>query len=496
MSPPSLPVEITDFIVDILVEDPFPEWYAHALDVANLAHVSHIFRNRINHHRFAKIAIHHAHRISDTYELLENDDVWGNDADRIHAHTKIFEVILIEPERTLDLAFTRHSFEMEFLLNNVLKKYPAGKAPDIAPSFIWDVKVETSWCNKHFFDWTSMSHGMQSAFRNMLQESRLGKLCIASLQNIPQDLIHACPIPELHFTDVSFTDPPLPPKLGHHTDKDVVQHVRGILSPWHLQHATSFATDHSTSVSDFFGAGFYNTGRQLTPIFPNVDTLVCCICNEDEFGMTTTLMRHAKNAKFVSIGIYEPMKLPRSIAFNTFTNLETLHLTYYGALRPLAPDYPEYVRNVINPLLPSIPSVQRLGISLIIFSTNDYTVDLDRIFEGHDFTPIDEFLSDRPPASLKAVEIFLEVVLTTTSAFHAQSFYAERFNEEGGRYAQDALFPQLAGLGRPELKITLVPMLHGSIDVEHYSSSPHYRWSYADGGIVPPESSEADSDSD
>ncbi|KAF9472637.1 hypothetical protein BDN70DRAFT_998085 [Pholiota conissans] len=462
MSPPLLPSELKDSIIDLVhISDNVDNTRSTTLSALALS--CRAFRQRVNHHRFDRIEIPRIEDILPLYSLLLTDSIWENENERLSTHVSVFAVNMMGTLKQYRLfpVLTTGSFELEFILNNIFKAYFNNQAYDRSLSFTWRVEIwKPRTTTIEGLDWPDMSDGLQSAFRQLLQHPRLTQLDIYSLHNVPRDLIRSSFIEELQLTEVYFAE----------ADSTVPQ--EGILDEWHLRHLTAFVTDptHSTPLLDYIGRNTY-AGKSLPHgIFPQLKTLVCCLLSEEQCETMTTLIQSAKNVMNLSLSIIDTEKLPR-LPYHSLVNLESLLLCHLGALRPLAFDYLERVRGIIAPIYPCIPPIQTLEILTGIVSANKYSLDSESLFKGHDFSAIDDYLAEFSPPSLQCIEIHFRVVFTSCT-----DKFGYDFHKQGTDYVERVLFPKLSSMESLELRVLLTWIAYPDIPEEHYSCHPLHGW--------------------
>ncbi|KAF9481645.1 hypothetical protein BDN70DRAFT_919715 [Pholiota conissans] len=384
---PHLPTELIDTVIDLAND--FSNKNSRSRTLSALAGVSRLFRHRVNYHRFAKVLINRIDHITQVHNLLNNDFVWEVYDERIKARIQHFEVDLTYEEVHLKYSLNNDSTRLESVIQNVIQREGPGMM------FTWDVQIQR-FSGTQLLDWTFMSHSLQSALQNFLQES--------------------------HFTAIR-------------------------------------VYEESSSAS----------------IFSQMKVLNCCICDSDEYDMTLGLMRRTKDVHVLAIAFPEPVELPGPLIYDHFANLDTVRLTYYGALRPLSMEYSNLMKNAMNPFKPTVPTIRELRISLSLVSTNENKTDLQTVFSGHDFSPIDDYLSSSPHETLEVIDIHLNVAVSAWQ-YGSRDFFREEFRYGEGRdYARSVLFPKLARLGRPTLKIKMR---------SHYYSSTDYKWKYGVGIVA------------
>ncbi|KAF9481624.1 hypothetical protein BDN70DRAFT_930729 [Pholiota conissans] len=455
----ALPTELLHEIIDIVASD-FSDKARLSKDLSSLALVSRTSRNHVNQHRFKEVKICNEDDIIHFFAFPQNAQ-----NNPLSAYVRRLEIDIVDD--TADSYLSRDN-KMRQVLDNAFQynEHPY-KHPSL--TFIWDVKYKPAkYGVKGPLSWKNLHSSVQSAFRKILQNPALSTLKVYSLGAVPRDLLQLCKATEYTFADVTFQTP------SSHVEAE------GILNPWQLHNITSFTTNHSTALVNYFGVNSTDRGNLEPPQFDQIQYLACCVCNDEEYNKTTELMQRAKATRYLSLTILEPMVLLKPLPYNYLEKLDCLCIEYYGALRPHNQKYSENVRNIVNPFLPSIPPVRTLKLCFTIFSTNNHNTELDRIFdyESHDFSPIEKFLAGSSPSTLDVIEIHIKVWATVRYA--EEKLLENRLADEGPLYVQTMFFPNLAELATrstdstPTLQIYVKPYLTDEFEDEQLSGDPCY----------------------
>ncbi|KAF9472675.1 hypothetical protein BDN70DRAFT_937997 [Pholiota conissans] len=459
LSPPLLPVELKWSIIDHV------RAFSDNDTLATLALVCRAFRRRVNYHRFRTVKIRDINDIRPTYRLLTNDCIWSSPHERLNAHVNLFEVKMLNSKKYFKrrCVLTSNSSKLEFIFHNIFQTYSSDidQSSNVSLSFTWDVRIWNPRSDeKDRLDWTNLGLGLQSAFRTMLRHPHLDRLKICALENVPRDLIRESPINNLQFSEVGFS-----------RDLGAFQH-EGILSGWHLQHLTRLVIDHSTPFVELIGLDVYGA-ESPTIVFPRLQALTSCVCDEMQYEMTVAVMQRARNVQHLSLAVLEPGKLPKEFPYTQLQKLETLCLVSGGTLRPFAQNYQRTVRDIITPLLPSIPPIRHLEIHIAIASTSSLVLENEAIFKGHDFSALDNFLGKSSPPSLETLKVRLTIEVFGSSNWWKMKDFLER---EGGEYVQSVCFPKLAKMMSPVLMVGIDVDLDFDIPEEYFSNDLIYEW--------------------
>jgi hypothetical protein len=279
-----IPPELAESVIDEVTA--FSHTPTCTSTLSSLALVSHAFRHRVNKHRFREITLIRTDEVRVFAFLLKTDSrLWPQD-EGLHAYIRKVKIFLGGSRHgNMDVLPMLNSGYMKFILDKLFRRYTRDHAPALSFSLVWGVTVGCERLSdsdeRYQLDWEDLDDDLQSSFLNMVQESCLTDLHVLSLDNIPRDLVHKCDISTLSFVNVTFA-----------SSLDLDQSTEGILDSWHLEHINEFTTDHSTSPMDYIGTVAYHASPS-TPIFPNLNHLVCCICDDKEYEMTVALMQRA-----------------------------------------------------------------------------------------------------------------------------------------------------------------------------------------------------------
>ncbi|KAF9484144.1 hypothetical protein BDN70DRAFT_180278 [Pholiota conissans] len=489
MLDPYLPVELTDSIIDF-VNDFWDEINFSPDDrrcdaLASLARVSRAFRRRVNYHRFSKVAIKQYDHVSTVHNLLKDDAIcWPKSRDQLRWNIRRFQLALEERRKHLRVVLSTQSAELEGILANIFSVPSTSENWPSSPlSFSWSVSIRVRYEGLHCVDWNFISQTLQSTLRAFLQNPHLEEVRLIALQNVPRDLLEHSRFLSLQLTDTTFADVVLASDENpEHDASEQPLDTKGVLNQWHLKHLRCINTDHSTTPLDCIGSVIYNAPLQLTPTFRSLYRLSCCIRDNDDLEKTIALLQHAKLLTELDLAFPEPDILLKPLPYDTLTKLEVLSLTYHGALRPRAREYRELVHKIVSPCVPTFPPVRRLRLFLSIFSTNKGSSAMQNIFHEHNFSSIDNFVADKAPSTLKAIEIYLQVVVTVPECTAAWRFFNVSLPGVASEYAQNTLFPRLAALRTSLLMVVVKSTTYYTISAEHYSHFTNYKWSYAHNG--------------
>ncbi|KAF9472636.1 hypothetical protein BDN70DRAFT_998084 [Pholiota conissans] len=457
-------IKLKDSIIDLVYASGDFD-YTRSRTLSSLSLVCRAFRHRVNHHRFKTLDICDIYDIQNTYELLLKDrGLWKDHRESLNAHVQRFEVKMTGTRKHFKRLsiLKKDSAKLEFIFANVFRvaHFQDHAYHSLPLTFAWRVaKWRPQLAIELGLVWSDMSDALQTAFRKLLQHPSLQRLELSALHDVPRDLIRSAFVQELQLSEICFSRP------------ESAVSREAILSPWHLQHVTSFQTDtdHSTPLLDYIGPGIFSGKSLPATIFPRLQKLVCCIFDEEQCRVTVALMQCTQNVTHLSLSILDPGKLPR-LPYDDLVNLETLSLSFGGALRPLAPDYADRIRSILAPIKPTIPPViKHLEIFFAIVVMNNHPMDNETIFKGHDFSLLDDFLAERSPRSLESIEIQLLVVIASS--------LEEYLDHEGDdAFAPEMLFPKLAQKKSPLLKMGILVNACPDIPEEYYSSDPLYGW--------------------